>query len=682
MLNEIERMLLAIMARMLELDRDLTKDDAVRRLTRIADDAGLSSLTERLASLADRLVRKGVLNPSWLAKEGLRTYFFLADGRPGFLEQLVRTSEQDRAGVSLYIVYGDWDALVVLHGTEAEADQLYANLQTGAYGDPVQFSAEQVILAYRHRVRGIAETRTAIQSEVANAVALDFDDQANIAVRDRLTTTTHVLGPTWVAEGQPPYPVVAFVGLMLRGVSNVKPDAVLEVLMRHESLKESLIHLFHVKQGTPFHYFLKLCCTDMQELDEATTAIGAINLPNVRPEGTTLVVARGTDQLPMFRRAEVAGLSLGPDLTSMIRAGERVFAYLSSDEQLAFNQLDEAWQVAVVKSLSEVRQRLEESTWEAEAKARLESAISTFARECTSSSGRPNLTGAVTEVTTAIEGSMKRLLSKVAYSAYDDPGKIQSELKLPTRVIRKLSLGKVVQALRVAREHDDFQRIAPLLEESWLDRVDRFVQARNAWVHDAVQLDGLQLIDEAHRTIMDGVELSQWIEATIGAVRESAPGLASADPEDTTEFQLPSPSNREFAVFISHATADGAVAERIAMGLKVFGYRSWYAEWEFQAGDSIVGRIESALAQSDVLLVLLSPRSVASEWVRRELNSALMAQLSGQDVVVIPIVIEDCEIPPLLQDIFYIDFRGDFEQGLYRLLGSLRRLRDRGEASE
>jgi hypothetical protein len=116
-------------------------------------------------------------------------------------------------------------------------------------------------------------------------------------------------------------------------------------------------------------------------------------------------------------------------------------------------------------------------------------------------------------------------------------------------------------------------------------------------------------------------------------------------------------------VFISHATADRDTAERIAMGLKAFGHRSWYTEWEMQPGDSILARMETALAQSDTLLVLLSARSVASRWVRRELNTALMAQLSGHDVQVIPVIVEDCEVPELLKGIVHVDLRTDFEKG-------------------
>jgi len=53
----------------------------------------------------------------------------------------------------------------------------------------------------------------------------------------------------------------------------------------------------------------------------------------------------------------------------------------------------------------------------------------------------------------------------------------------------------------------------------------------------------------------------------------------------------------------------------------------------------------------------------------------LMAQLSGHDVEVIPVVIDECEIPELLKDTTQIDMRADFEDGLLALLSALRRRR-------
>jgi hypothetical protein len=65
---------------------------------------------------------------------------------------------------------------------------------------------------------------------------------------------------------------------------------------------------------------------------------------------------------------------------------------------------------------------------------------------------------------------------------------------------------------------------------------------------------------------------------------------------------------------------------------------------------------------------VLSKVSTASRWVQAELNAALMEELSGKGVAVLPVLIEDCELPPLLKDRVYADFRDDFQAGLQKLL--------------
>jgi hypothetical protein len=98
-------------------------------------------------------------------------------------------------------------------------------------------------------------------------------------------------------------------------------------------------------------------------------------------------------------------------------------------------------------------------------------------------------------------------------------------------------------------------------------------------------------------------------------------------------------------------------------------YPVWYSDWAIKAGESIVEKINEGLTQNDTLVVLLSRESVASPWVRRELTATVMDQLAGQDVTVVPILIEECSIPPVLRDIRYIDMRPDrFEKGFIELL--------------
>src|SRR5712691_1039626 len=72
--------------------------------------------------------------------------------------------------------------------------------------------------------------------------------------------------------------------------------------------------------------------------------------------------------------------------------------------------------------------------------------------------------------------------------------------------------------------------------------------------------------------------------------------------------------------------------------------------------------------------VVLSPRSVASPWVQREVRAALTEEIQNECVKVLPLLIENCEIPGFLRDKLYADFRGNYQRGLSELLHRLKPL--------
>lgn len=124
-------------------------------------------------------------------------------------------------------------------------------------------------------------------------------------------------------------------------------------------------------------------------------------------------------------------------------------------------------------------------------------------------------------------------------------------------------------------------------------------------------------------------------------------------------------------VFLSYSNLDKNVAREITSQLRKSGANVWLADWEFKAGDSLAQRIESSLRAADYIIVLLSSNSVASPWVGQELNTALTRELGTRAVTVLPILLEDCEIPPDLADHTWIDLRHGRAAGLAQLIDRL-----------
>lgn len=121
-------------------------------------------------------------------------------------------------------------------------------------------------------------------------------------------------------------------------------------------------------------------------------------------------------------------------------------------------------------------------------------------------------------------------------------------------------------------------------------------------------------------------------------------------------------------LFLSHSSKDKDFANCLYADLAEQGHTPWLDERNIKAGASIPAEIQKGLASADYVLVLLSPHSVASEWVRAEWEALFWEEMNTRKIKVIPLLIEDCEIPPFLKVKKYIDFREDYAQGLSRLL--------------
>lgn len=121
-------------------------------------------------------------------------------------------------------------------------------------------------------------------------------------------------------------------------------------------------------------------------------------------------------------------------------------------------------------------------------------------------------------------------------------------------------------------------------------------------------------------------------------------------------------------VFLSHSSKDKPFVSRLATDLKSKGVPVWFDQWELKVGDSLSERIEHGVSQSGWLAVVISNNSVNSDWVRKELRAAQARELRDKSVFVLPIIIDNCEIPLFLLDKLYADFRTSYEQGMEALL--------------
>lgn len=125
-------------------------------------------------------------------------------------------------------------------------------------------------------------------------------------------------------------------------------------------------------------------------------------------------------------------------------------------------------------------------------------------------------------------------------------------------------------------------------------------------------------------------------------------------------------------LFISHSSKDKFFVRNLAEKLVSEGVKVWIDEAEIKVGDSLLQKISEGIKDSDYLVIVLSQSSVNSNWVQKELQMAMTKEMMGNRII-LPILIESCEIPIFLNDKLYADFThpDKFKNSFRQLLSAI-----------
>jgi hypothetical protein len=102
-------------------------------------------------------------------------------------------------------------------------------------------------------------------------------------------------------------------------------------------------------------------------------------------------------------------------------------------------------------------------------------------------------------------------------------------------------------------------------------------------------------------------------------------------------------------VFLSHASEDKErFVFEFAEKLRAKGVDVWLDRWEMFPGDSLIDKIfEEGLKNSQAVIIVLSKNSVKKRWVKEELNASMVKKINDGSKL-IPVVIDDCDVPECL----------------------------------
>lgn len=127
-------------------------------------------------------------------------------------------------------------------------------------------------------------------------------------------------------------------------------------------------------------------------------------------------------------------------------------------------------------------------------------------------------------------------------------------------------------------------------------------------------------------------------------------------------------------LFLSHAHQDREFAGSLAEVIRHHGVPVWYSLTSILGAQQWLDEIGAALHRCDWFAVILSPQSVQSMWVRRELSYALLENRFENRIIPISYQPSDysSELSWILPQFQMVDFTGTLEEGyvnLFRIWG-------------
>lgn len=141
---------------------------------------------------------------------------------------------------------------------------------------------------------------------------------------------------------------------------------------------------------------------------------------------------------------------------------------------------------------------------------------------------------------------------------------------------------------------------------------------------------------------------------------------------------MPEPK-RPLKVFISYASQDKPLVRELSSRLVGEGWiDTWQDEKNLLPGQDWRVKIEEAVEEADVVIICLSNQSVTKEGhVQKELRYAREIALEKPEdaVFLIPLRLDDCEVPRGLRFYQWVDYFGEQTEPSYKALVASLKLR-------
>jgi tetratricopeptide (TPR) repeat protein len=120
--------------------------------------------------------------------------------------------------------------------------------------------------------------------------------------------------------------------------------------------------------------------------------------------------------------------------------------------------------------------------------------------------------------------------------------------------------------------------------------------------------------------------------------------------------------------FISYTGVNRPWAEWIAVQLEAAGYSTVLQAWDFRPGSDFLHEMQQATSSAGRTIAVLSPAYFGSEFGEAEWRAAFVKDPTGEEGLMVPVRVQECEPPGLLASRVYIDLVDTDEPTARRLL--------------
>lgn len=117
--------------------------------------------------------------------------------------------------------------------------------------------------------------------------------------------------------------------------------------------------------------------------------------------------------------------------------------------------------------------------------------------------------------------------------------------------------------------------------------------------------------------------------------------------------------NKTYDIFLSHSSLDNDFTDKLHSLLEQAGFNVWYDEKKMISNSHILSDLPKYIGDSEAFIVILSRNSCSSSWVQDEYGYARGLYDKKELKVIIPVVIDDCDIPGFYNNYKWIDCKED-----------------------